>query len=139
MSLSNNKTQELWKSFRPKIAQIKNRLNSEFYSMTIYGDLTDFNQFTPHTEFKKWAAVEVSDFDNVPMGMEHHFLSGGKYAVFMHRGPAATFYKTWQYIFGNWLPNSEYKLDQREHFEILGADYQPNDPDAEEEVWISIK
>ncbi|MEP1984886.1 MAG: GyrI-like domain-containing protein, partial [Maribacter dokdonensis] len=38
-----------------------------------------------------------------------------------------------------WIPNSEYQLDGRPHFEVLGAKYKNNDPNSEEEVWIPIK
>ncbi|MDP5096829.1 MAG: GyrI-like domain-containing protein [Flavobacterium sp.] len=37
------------------------------------------------------------------------------------------------------MPNSEYQLDNRPHFEILGAKYKNNAPDSEEEIWIPIK
>jgi AraC family transcriptional regulator len=47
--------------------------------------------------------------------------------------------KTFQYIFGTWLPNSEYVLDNRPHFEILGEKYKNDDPTSEEEIWIPIK
>jgi AraC family transcriptional regulator len=43
------------------------------------------------------------------------------------------------YIFGEWLPNSSYELDTREHFEILSEGYRPDDRDAEEEIWIPIR
>jgi AraC family transcriptional regulator len=59
--------------------------------------------------------------------------------VFIHIGQASTFPKTMQYIFGSWLPESEYTLDSREHFEVLPAQYDPRDPDAREDVWIPIK
>jgi len=95
--------------------------------------------FTPETPFEKWAAVEVSDHSDIPPGMEPYTLQGGKYAVFVHRGPASSFAKTSNYIFGVWLPHATYELDSREHFELLGATYRPDDPDAEEEVWIPIR
>ncbi len=98
-----------------------------------------FENFTPTTELDKWAAVEVSDFDNLPDEMEKLILSGGKYAVFAHRGAADSFHQIFQFIFGVLMPNSQYKLDQREHFEILGDNYNPFDPNAEEEIWIPIK
>ncbi len=44
-----------------------------------------------------------------------------------------------KYIFGSWLPESEYELDSREHFEVLPETYQPMNPKAREEVWIPIK
>lgn len=46
---------------------------------------------------------------------------------------------TFGYIFGTWLPNSGYIMDDRPHFEILGAKYKNNDPESEEEIWIPIK
>ena len=36
-------------------------------------------------------------------------------------------------------PNSDYKPDDRPHFELLGAKYKNDDPDSEEEIWIPIK
>ncbi len=62
-------------------------------------------------------------------------LKGGLYAVFIHKGLPQDFPGTAQYIFGSWLPNSEYELDQREHFELLGSKYKTNDPTSKEEVW----
>jgi AraC family transcriptional regulator len=71
--------------------------------------------------------------------MESFTLKGGLYAVFLHKGAASTGQKTFQYIFEMWLPNSGYLLDNRPHFEILGAKYKNEDPNSEEEVWIPIK
>jgi AraC family transcriptional regulator len=66
-------------------------------------------------------------------------LPEGLYAVFLHRGPATTGPKTFEYIFQTWLPASEYFLDHRPHFEILGTNYKNDDPDSEEEIWIPVK
>lgn len=38
-----------------------------------------------------------------------------------------------------WLPASDYNLDNRPHFEVLGEKYKNNDPTSEEEIWIPIK
>lgn len=59
--------------------------------------------------------------------------------MFIHRGPAHEFQRTFRAIFQEWLPNSEYKLDGREHFEIMGEKYKNDLPASEEEVWIPIK
>ena len=40
------------------------------------------NNFTPETHFVKWAAVQVSKFEDVPNGLEELTISSGKYAVF---------------------------------------------------------
>ena len=57
MSLSNDITFELWQSFMKRRHEIKNKSNSGFYSMQVYDKALDFNNFTPNTEFEKWAAV----------------------------------------------------------------------------------
>ena len=139
MSLANNKTAELWRSFMPQKKAIKNTVSSDLYSMQVYDKSLDFKDFNPQTEFTKCAMIETSQFEDIPENMETRILIGGLYAVFVHKGMAKDFPKTSQYIFGQWLPNSDYELDEREHFELLGAKYNPTDENSEEEVWIPIK
>ncbi len=136
MSLSNNKTAELWQQFMPRRAEVKNRLTSDFISMQNYGE--NWN-FSPDSLFEKWATVEVTSFAGIPPNMEKYLLQGGKYAVFIHHGPASAAAKTMQYIFGQWFPKSTYVLDNREHFEVLPEGYSPVDSEAKEEIWIPIK
>lgn len=139
MSLVNNKTFELWRSFMVRRKAIKNSLSTYLYSMQVYDKADYFQNFNPNTEFVKWAAAEVSDFSEIPDGMEPYILKGGLYAVFLHKGAAADFQKTFHYIFNVWLPASEYELDHREHFELLGEKYRNNDPDSEEEIWVPVR
>jgi AraC family transcriptional regulator len=137
MSLANNKTGELWKSFIPRRGEITNNVTNDLISMQVYKP-THFSDFRPTNEFEKWALVEVTDFSNVPHGMETFTLPGGLYAVFDYKG-ASTDNRIFQYIFGTWLPGSEYTLDDRPHFEVLGEKYKNNDPGSEEEIWIPIQ
>ncbi len=123
----------------PGRKEIKNNLTSELFSMQVYDDSYDFKNFNLVATFEKWAAVEVSDFDNLPAGMETYVLPGGLYAIFIHKGPASEGARTFQYIFATWLPGSDYVLDNRPHFEILDEKYKNNDLDSEEEVWIPVK
>jgi AraC family transcriptional regulator len=97
-----------------------------------------FADFKPTNEFERWAAVEVTTFDNVPTEMETFILHGGLYAVFDYKG-LNTDNSIFQYILETWLPTSDYDLDNRPHFEVLGDKYKNNDPTSEEEIWIPIK
>ena len=137
MSLSGNKTAELWKSFMPRREDLSNVLNKDVISMTIYPP-SYFLEFSPDHEFEKWATMEVSDFDRVPGDMEAYNLEGGLYAVFDYKGSGRD-NSIFQEIFGTWLPGSSYELDNRPHFEILGKKYKNNDPSSEEEIWIPVK
>ena len=137
MSFSDNKTVELWRKFMPRRGEIKNSIGSELYSLEVY-DPFFFNNFNPNVEFDKWATIEVTDFDTIPNEMES-ITTDGLYAVFLHIGPASEGPKTFEYIFQTWLPNSDFLLDDRPHFEIMGDKYKPEDPNSEEELWIPIK
>lgn len=137
MSLTNNKTGQLWGQFAPKIKTIEHKTSTDKISMQIYP--TDYyKNFSPNTQFEKWASVEVSNFDNIPHGMESFDLEGGLYAIFDYKGSSADT-SIFQYIFWQWLPNSIYQVDDRPHFEVLGAKYRNNDPNSEEEIWIPIR
>lgn len=137
MSLANNRTGELWHNFMIRRREISNNTTNDLISMQIY-KATHFSDFKPTNEFEKWAAVEVTNFENVPDEMETFSLVGGLYAVFDYKG-SSNDTSIFQYIFGTWLPSSEYLLDDRPHFEVLGDKYKNNDPNSEEEIWIPIK
>ena len=137
MSLTDNKTGDLWKSFMPRRREITNNVTNDLISLQIYKP-THFADYSPTNEFDKWATVEVTDFDNVPNDMETFDLICGIYAVFDYKG-SSTDSGVFQYIFGTWLPNSNYLLDDRPHFEVLGKKYKNADPDSEEEIWIPVR
>ena len=136
MSLAEDKTFELWRSFMPDRMKIANKLSDEFISMRVYNE--SFHLENPGKQFEKWAAVEVSDFSKAPEGMETFTLSSGLYAIFDYKG-LNTDNSIFIYIFTQWLPNSNYELDDRPHFEVLGKNYKNNDPESEEEILVPIR
>lgn len=139
MTLSANRTAELWQSFMPRLKDIRNRQNAELISAEVYDPDPDFKDFNLTTEFEKWAAVEVSAFNEIPQNMEALTINSGLYAVFLYKGAANDFESTFRYIFGTWLPASGYSLDSRPHFEVMGEKYKGNDPTSEEEIWVPVK
>lgn len=137
MSLTDNKTAELWKRFMPRRNEIQAQVSNDLYSIEVY-DSQYFTQFNPSAVFEKWAAKEVSDFEIIPNAMETFVIESGQYAVFDYKGSSLDF-RIFEYIFGTWLPNSTYKLDNRPHFQVLGEKYKNADPESEEEIWIPIR
>jgi AraC family transcriptional regulator len=138
MSFSDNKTFQLWQSFMPLLGKIENRIGSELYSVEVYSS-SFFEDFSPENQFEKWAAIELSGYNKIPEGMESLTIPSGLYAVFLHKGPAGEGPKTYSYIFRQWLPASEYSLDGRPHFAVMGEKYKRDDPASEEELWIPVK
>ncbi len=137
MSFADYKAGELWKDFLSKRNEICNCANNELISISVYKS-KHFEDFKSTDEFDKWAAVEVMDFENVPNEMETFVLPSGLCAVFDYKG-LNTDNSIFKYILGMWLPSSQFTLDDRPHFEVLGDKYKNNDPTSEEEIWIPIK
>lgn len=135
MSLAKNRTGELWAGLMSRRTEITNRIGNDYISLQVYPP-DYFKGFNPELDFTKWALVEVADFNSIPDGMEPFVLEEGAYAVFNHKGISTSIF---QDIFGSWIPNSTYELDNRPHFEVLGEKYKPKDPNSEEEIWIPIK
>jgi AraC family transcriptional regulator len=138
MSFAENKTSELWKSFMPWRKEIKNNIGQELYSIEIYVPHF-FDNFNPQREFEKWAAIEVTDFDSVPAEMETFNSPSGLYAIFHYKGEADKGAETYRYILATWLPRSDFIIDDRPHFAVMGEKYKNKDHDSEEELWIPIK
>lgn len=138
MSFIENKTFQLWSGFMPKRKTIRNTINTDLYSLEVFHE-AHFDNFDPNETFQKWAAVEVANFDFVPEDMQTLIIPSGLYAVFNHSGPVSEGYKTYHSIFTEWLPNSQYTVDDRPHFAVMDEKYKKDDPNSEEEIWIPIK
>ena len=139
MSQANNRSRELWQSFRPQLSAIKNRVGHDSYSVQVYDSPDYFAAFSPTREFERWAAVEISSANEPPPAMEILSLNAGLYAVFEYRGTPAEFGPFAQEIFGVWLPGSGYILDDRPHFEILSPGYRADDTEAAETIYVPVQ
>lgn len=138
MSYADYSIGELWGSFMPRRKEITNNLTNDLISLVVYAP-NHFINFKPTNQFERWATVEVENFNKVPEEMETYNLSSGLYAVFNYKGMSSGAAAFFQYIYSEWVPNSEYILDDRPHFEVLGEKYKNNDPSSEEEICIPIK
>lgn len=138
MSLIDNGTFNLWKNFRGRSKEVLNRSSDDFISLQEY-PIDYFKAFSPANRFVKWACVEVENLDFIPEKMDSLLVESSLFAVFNYKGTTQSAQAFFQNIYGEWIPNSDYNLDDRPHFEVLGAKYKNNDPDSEEEVWIPIK
>lgn len=138
MSFAADKTPILWRTFMPRRKEVESNSPHEFYSLQVF-PVGFFDSFNPNTGFVKWALSETATNSPIPEGMQKFALPSGLYAVFIHHGPAAEAPKTYNYIFGEWLPQSDFVVDNRPHFEILPEGYNPMARDSEEEVWIPIR
>lgn len=138
-SLADDKTSLLWKRFMQSRDAIKNNINEDLFSVQLYSEEFIKGEFDSQTVFEKWAAMEVYDFTIIPKGLQQLEIPAGLYAVFTHQGTAKEFAETSKAIFAEWLPSSDYSLDDRPHFEVLGEEYKgPENPASREKIWIPV-
>jgi AraC family transcriptional regulator len=99
-----------------------------------------FKAFNPQALFVKWAAVAVTSLEHkLEAPLQSLKVASGLYAVFIHKGPASATPKTHEYIFSNWLPQSDYQLNNRPHLALMPSGYNPKAEDGKEEIWIPIE
>jgi AraC family transcriptional regulator len=137
MSLLANRTQMLWRQFMQRRRELGSVVSEKLISLQQY-EPEYFTDFNPGRMFKKWALQEVANLELLPEGMQSFVLEAGLYAVFQYKGMPGNA-EVFRYIFLEWLPASAYILDQRPHFEVMGAGYRNDDPHSEEEIWIPIR
>lgn len=122
----------------PRRTEINGARGLELYSIEVY-EPGFFDDFDAGAKFEKWAAVETTGDRTVPEGMETIIIPGGLYAVFIQRGPPGDGPRTYEFIFRTWLPGSEFILDNRSHFAVMGEKHKGEDPASEVKLWIPIR
>ncbi|MBT8183817.1 MAG: GyrI-like domain-containing protein [Eudoraea sp.] len=136
MSLEQNTTYELFSTFMPRLGEIANSTDAIIYDLRVYPD-NYFTTFDPTAVFTKWALKEVVNFDQIPANMHPFILEAGNYAVFKLKGENAG-YEIFEYLFKEWLPNSDYRLDTRPHFDKLVANTHNNHSETSESIYIPV-
>ena len=141
-SLSDNRLPALWEEFLRLHKGLKDLFPP---SGAGYGICE--TQQTTYTQdgdilFAVMVGSPVDDFDRLPpaLSLEQKVLRAGRYAAFTHRGTFANLVKTYQYIFGTWLPTAGVELDDREDFEVYEREVLSfDDPNNEVKIFIPIK
>jgi len=106
---------DLWRAFGPRMHEISTRIEGATYGIC-------FPTALDEEDFDYMAAVPVENFDTIPNGMVARTVHAHKYAVFTHKTGDDTMHndlqKSMQYIWGTWLPNSDYEHAKVPDFEF---------------------
>lgn len=122
---------KLWSAFRPYRDKIPNRVGSDFF-----GIYENYEESEDNTTFVYVCSAQVANFDEVPDGMITRELEAQTYARFTHIGPLAKLEDTLRYIWGSWLPKSDYEYAEKPDFELLPAGF--NDADPNNHIYLNI-
>ena len=89
--------------------------------------------------FEYMCALEVASFDGLPRELGRVRVPPVRYAVFVHRGPAAGIRDTWSAIMDGWLPRSGYRSADTPDFEKYDARFDPRAASGEVEIWLGVR
>jgi len=86
------------------------------------------------------ACVDIDADITAENGLKKYTISGGKYAMFLHKGAYENFPQAYAYIFNEWLPESNYSLLDKPCFEIyLNRDPRRTKPEnLRTEIYIPL-
>ena len=124
---------DLWNEFKPRIDEVNNKKNPT-KMVGIYKQRKNYPN-----RFSYIASVEVESLSSIPKGMIPKIINGSKYAVFTHQGDLCNIDKTYNYIYEEWLPNSEFdKNTNADNLEVFNMDFSEND-NSDIDIYIAIK
>ena len=125
--------QELWDEFRPRIDEVKNKKNPT-RMVGIYKQRKNYPN-----RFAYIASVEVSTLSDIPKGMIPKIINGSKYAIFTYQGELCDIDKTYDYIYDEWLPESDFDENKNgDNLEIFNIDF-PEENNSDVDIYIAIK
>jgi len=84
------------------------------------------------------AGRPVSSLDEVPEGMVAVKIPKRKYARFTHKGPLTNLPHTINYIWGTWLPKSDYKHSSSPDFELYDERFDVKTLSGEVDIFVPI-
>lgn len=85
-------------------------------------------------------AVEVERIKSVPVQFVAKTIPAGTYLKFRHKGHSNQVGYTYQYIYKEWLPNTEYRLSEHFNFEYYGEEYLgPYNEESISDIYIPLQ
>lgn len=126
---------ELWYRFFEMYNEVPDRIKPErFYQIGFWSNEVDLKGFFV------MCGVEVAKVKGIPPSMVAKIIPASRYLRFIHKGRSDRVYLSYKYIFGTYLPQSEYRLSQPYEFEFCGPNFLgPENEDSETEIYIPIE
>jgi len=124
----------LWKPFKTYMGKIPNQIPNAYF-----GIYDAFEESNNDVYFTYMCCAQVNSLKDIPTGLVGKKIDQQLYAVFTHKGSLMTLKETFKYIWGTWLPNSNYDYHPTPDFELFPENYDASSPDSSVELYIPIK
>lgn len=125
-----------WAQLFSNLSDIPNRkLPEQYYQLGYWPDNYEDNGISFHI------ACELDNSTTVHTGnlLPTRILPPARYLRFKHKGPSAEVSATYKYIYGAFLPRTEYRLNLSYEFEYYGKEYLgPDHPNSISEIYIPL-
>lgn len=108
----------LWAAFIPRMPEIPAAIQGK-----AYGVIQQTREQTDRLAY--YAAMEVTEIGTLPADMEIIEIPAATYACFTHKGLVKQIDNTVNYIYSNWLLQSDMQHTYGPDLEIYGSDYDP--------------
>lgn len=128
---------KLWDKFSQRENEILN-LNGS-YAIGVCMPKHDDLPVKEGDTFVYIAGRPVSSLEEVPEGMVAVRIPPRKYAKFTHKGQLTNLPHTVNYIWGTWLPKSEYKHAHIPDFELYDERFDVNTLSGEIDIFVPIE
>jgi len=125
-----------WGRFNAFEKIIQHRVdNTVAYGVEVYPP-----SFPKEWKWTYYASVEVSKFDDLPLGLFGMALPASKYVVFTVKGDLSNIGKMFRYAYDEWLPKSNYQSAFPFDFEYYDARFRHDKPESSEiDIYLPIK
>jgi AraC family transcriptional regulator len=129
---------EAWDEFSKRSHEIQNIVAPIAFGIEDYSRDFEMNA----GGFPKYyyiSSYEVLNTDAIPTGMTSKTIPAAEYAVFTYHGSLAEIPQFFQYIYGEWMPSSGYKMDP-----ALSLDFErypepvTDMHNAKVEIWVPV-
>jgi AraC family transcriptional regulator len=134
-TVKENKIPELWDRFIPRMVELDEVAVPE---CTLGICLYEGEDFDESESFSYLAGVIVKDDSIIPEGMIYHEIPKTTVAVFTHTGSLDKLSETYDYIYNEWLPLSEFELDNADEIEWYDSRFRFGEEDSQMDIHIPI-
>ena len=124
-----------WGQFMNAIQNISNKIYPErLYQVQFWSDSQDLGGLY------FYIGVEVSELRDVDPQFVIKIIPRGRYLKFIHKGMSNKVGYTYRYIYNQYIPQTDYKLNKSFNFEFYGEKCMgPYNENSESEIYIPVE
>ncbi|GIO28376.1 GyrI-like domain-containing protein [Ornithinibacillus bavariensis] len=115
---------------------IQNKIGNHIYLIQLYPMKEHFNANTD--PFTQIIGYEVSEPSDLPPDAIIHHVPENDYVTYTHHGLESELYKSYDYLYGKWLRESNYHTLGYD-LELWDERYKPEDTENEIEMYVAVK